>query len=237
MTLALGLPSKGRLQADTIAWFAARGIEIAPSANREYRAEARGADGLSVVMLSAGEIPGELAAGRIHLGVTGEDLIRERVAFRGRDVRLAAPMGFGHADLVVAVPDFWIDCETMADLDEVCAAFRARHGRSLRIATKYHNLTRSFFRARGVADYRIVDSQGATEAAPKNRTAEAIVDITSTGATLAANHLRVLEDGLILRSEATLCVSGEAPWPGPARAAYAALAERLGLAAPPPPEP
>ncbi len=229
--LLLGIPSKGRLQADTIAWFAARGVEIAASDRaREYRAEVRGISGLSVVMLSAGEIPGELAAGRIHFGVTGEDLIRERVAFRGRDVRLAAPMGFGHADLVVAVPDFWIDVETMADLDEVCAAFRVRHARSLRIATKYHNLTRGFFRANGVADYRIVDSQGATEAAPKNRTAEAIVDITSTGATLRDNHLRVLEDGLILRSEANLCLSAEALWTAASRRTMDALAARMGLA-------
>jgi ATP phosphoribosyltransferase len=229
--LTLGLPSKGRLQADTIAWFAERGVEIAPSGRaREYRAEARGLDGLAVVMLSAGEIPGELAAGRLHIGVTGEDLIRERIAFRGRRVELAARMGFGHADLVVAVPDFWIDVETMVDLDEVCADFRARHGRSLRVATKYHNLARGFFRQKGVADYRLVDSQGATEAAPKNRTAEAIVDITSSGATLGANHLRVLEDGLILRSEANLCVSGEAEWPQEARAAWAALTERLALA-------
>ena len=228
--LTLGLPSKGRLQADTIAWFAARGVEIAPSGrSREYRAEVRGLDGLAVVMLSAGEIPGELAAGRLHVGVTGEDLIRERIAFRRRRVELAARMGFGHADLVVAVPDFWIDVETMADLDEVCADFRARHGLSLRVATKYHNLTRGFFRAKGVADYRIVDSQGATEAGPKNQTAEAIVDITSTGATLRANHLRILEDGLILRSEANLCVSREADWPAEAEAAYAVLAERLGL--------
>ncbi len=228
--LAIGLPSKGRLQADTIAWFAERGIVIAPSTRaREYRAEIDGVPGVTVVMLSAGEIPSELAAGRLHLGVTGEDLIRERVAFRGRRVRLAARMGFGHADLVVAVPDFWIDVETMDDLDEVCATFRTRHGRSLRVATKYHNLTRSFFRAAGVADYRIVDSQGATEAAPKNRTAEVIVDITSTGATLEANHLRVLEDGLILRSEANLCVSGEASWAPETERSFAALAARLGL--------
>ncbi|MEL6217377.1 MAG: ATP phosphoribosyltransferase, partial [Pseudomonadota bacterium] len=159
----------------------------------------------------------------------GEDLIRERIAFRTRDVRLAARMGFGHADLVVAVPDFWVDVETMADLDEVCAAFRDRHERSLRVATKYHNLTRGFFRKTGVADYRIVDSQGATEAAPKNQTAEVIVDITSSGATLRANHLRVLEDGLILSSEANLCVSGEAPWGLGESAAYSRLSERLGL--------
>ena len=231
--LILGLPSKGRLMADTIAWFAARGIEIARTgAEREYRAEATGAAGLEVVMLSAGEIAGELAAGRVHLGVTGEDLIRERIPAADRRVRLASAMGFGQADLIVAVPAFWVDVERMDDLDAVAAAFRTRHDHPLRVATKYHRLTRAFFRETGVAEYRLVDSQGATEAAPKNRTAEVIVDITSSGATLAANHLRVLEDGLILRSEANLCVSQTAPWPAETEARFAALAERLALPAP-----
>lgn len=228
--LTLGLPSKGRLQSDTISWFAARGIEIARTGrDREYRAEARGADGLEVVMLSAAEIPAELEAGRIHLGVTGEDLIRERIAQWDRRIRLLAPMGFGHADLVVAVPAIWVDVDTMADLDDVCADFRARHGRSLRVATKYHRLTRSHFRRWGVADYRIVDSQGATEAAPKNLMAEVIVDITSSGATLAANHLRVLDDGLILPSEANLCLSCSADWQPATRATLASTLDRLGM--------
>jgi len=228
--LALGLPSKGRLQSESIAWFAARGLAIARTGrDREYRAEADGADDLQLVMLSAGEIAGALAEGRIHLGVTGADLIREHVPLWERTVRMLAPMGFGHADLVVAVPAFWIDVETMADLDAVAADFRAAHGRALRVASKYHNLTRGFFRRRGVIDYRLIDSQGATEAAPKNRTAEAIVDITSSGATLAANHLKVLADGLILRSEATLCLSQTARWSPAEEAAMAALAERLGL--------
>jgi len=228
--LTLGLPSKGRLQENAIEWFAARGIEIARAgAAREYRAEARGDDRLEVVMLSAGEIPGELAAGRLHLGVTGEDLIREVIPAWSTRVRLAAKMGFGHADLIVAVPAFWVDVETVADLDQVCAAFRREHGRAMRIATKYHTLARQFFRERALADYRLVDSQGATEAAPKNRTAEVIVDITSSGETLRANHLRVLSDGLILQSEANLCVSKTARWDDAETAAFAALSGRLGM--------
>lgn len=213
--LTLGLPSKGRLQADTIAWFAERGIAIRrDGGDREYSAIAEGFDGLDVVMQAAGEIPRELAAGRIHLGVTGEDLIREHLPEHDTQIRLAAPMGFGHADLIVAVPAAWIDVDTMHDLDEVAEQMRRRHGHALRVATKYHNLVRAFFRHHGVADYRLVDSQGATEAAPKNLAAEAIADITSSGATLRANHLKVLDDGLILQSQAMLCVSRTAPWDG-----------------------
>jgi ATP phosphoribosyltransferase len=229
MTLTLGLPSKGRLQIDTIAWFAARGIEIARTGDqRQYAAGARGIDGLSVVMISANEIPRELALGRIHLGVTGEDLIRERIPDWRARVRLAAPLGFGQADLIVAVPAFWADVETMADLDEVAEAFRARHGHGLRVATKYHNLTRAFFQAKGVADYRLVDSQGATEAGPLNGTCEAIADITSSGETLRANQLKLLADGLILQSQATLCVSRTADLVA-AQGVLSGLATRLGV--------
>lgn len=211
--LILGLPSKGRLQADTIKWFADRGIEITRNGtDREYSAIARGFDGLDVVMLSAGEIPRELSAGRIHLGVTGEDLVREHLPDHATQVRLASPMGFGHADLIVAVPAFWIDVETLHDLDEVAHLFRMRNKMPLRVATKYHNLTREFFEKHGVIDYRLVDSQGATEAAPKNLAAEVIVDITSSGETLRANHLRPLSDGPILRSQACLWVSKTAVW-------------------------
>ena len=226
--LTLGLPSKGRLQADTIAWFTARGIEIARSgSDREYMATASGIEGLSVVMLSAGEIPRELASGRIHLGVTGEDLIRERLPGEGKGAEILARMGFGFADLVVAVPDFWADVQTMHDLDEAAHDFRQAHGHPLRIATKYHNLVRGFLRRQGVADYRLVDSQGATEAAPKNLMAEAIADITSTGDTLRANHLRVLDDGLILKSQAVLARSMEAGWSEAARETLARLNRML----------
>ena len=230
--LTLGLPSKGRLQADTIAAFAEAGVTVVRAAEgREYAGEVTGIEGVRLALLSAGEIPRALAEGEIHLGVTGEDLIRERLGGDGR-AALAKRLGFGRADLVVAVPAVWLDVETMHDLDEAAAAFRARRGRPLRVATKYHALARGFFAAQGVADYRLVDSQGATEAAPRNGAAEAIVDITSTGETLRANHLRPLEDGLILASEACLWASAAARWDGAARAALAALARRMAFDAP-----
>ena len=158
--------------------------------------------------MSSGEIAGALAGGEVHLGITGEDLIRETVPDSDEfKITLLQPLGFGFADVVVAVPRAWIDVTTMADLDDVCTAFRARHHRRLRVATKYLTLTRNFFARHGIADYRIVESLGATEGAPAGGLAEAIVDITTTGATLNANDLKTLEDGVILKSQAQLAAA------------------------------
>lgn len=213
MTLKLGLPSKGRLMQKTFEWFAARGIYLSRTgSDREYAAKVEGIDGVELVLLSAGEIPRELEAGRIHIGVTGTDLVREKIAHWERVVEELAPMGFGGADLIIAVPSFWIDVDTLDDLDAAAAAFRATHGHRLRIATKYHRLVREFLRAHGVADYQLVDSQGATEGTIRNETAEAVADITSTGETLTANHLKILSDGLIHKSQATLLRSKVAQW-------------------------
>jgi ATP phosphoribosyltransferase len=228
--LKLGVPSKGRLQQEAFAWFEARGVSLARSgAGREYRGAVRGVEGVELVLLSAAEIPRELAAGRLHLGVTGQDLVREEVPRWEERLAELAPMGFGFADLVVAVPAFWVDVTDMGDLDAAAGEFRARHGHRLRVATKYHRLVRAFFQGHGVADYQLVESLGATEGAVKNRTAEAVADITSTGSTLRDNHLRVLEDGVILRSQATLFLAREAPRDEAAGAALAALAGKLGL--------
>ena len=205
MTIKLGIPSKGRLMEKTFDWFDARGLKlIRTGADREYAAAAEGFDGLQLVLLSASEIPRELAAGRIHLGVTGTDLVQEKLPNWQQQVDALAEMGFGHADLIIAVPNCWVDVDTLDDLDAAAAAFRKIHGFRLRIATKYHRLVREFLRNAGVADYQIVDSQGATEGTVKNQTAEAVVDITSSGDTLRANHLKILSDGLVLGSQATL---------------------------------
>ncbi len=229
----LGIPSKGRLQEATIGWFAARGVAIARAGgDREYRGTVSGLDGIELQLLSAAEIPRELAAGRLHLGVTGQDLVREEIPRWSERVEELSPMGFGFADLVVAVPAFWIDVADMADLDAAAAEFRANHGRRLRVATKYLHLVREFFRGHGVANYQLVESQGATEGTVKNLTAEAVADITTTGSTLRDNHLRILDDGVILRSQATLFRSHQAPWDAAAEAALAALAARLATEAP-----
>ena len=231
--IRIGVPSKGRLMVETFDWFGARGLPMRlAGADREYSGAVDGIDGVQVVLLSPAEVPRELAAGRIHLGVTGTDLVRETLADWASVVAEVAPLGFGQADLVLAVPAVWIDVETLDDLDAAAAAFRAVHGHRLRIATKYHRLVRDFLAARGVADYQLVDSQGATEGTVKNGTAEAIADITSSGETLRANHLKVLQDALILRSEAVLYASRGADWGAAEHTALADLAARIGAPGP-----
>ncbi len=212
MTIKLGVPSKGRLMEKTFEWFAGHGVHLSRTgSDREYSGAVEGIEGVELVLLSAGEVPRELAKGRIHLGVTGTDLVREKLILWEQTVETIVEMGFGHADLILAVPRCWVDVNTLYDLDAAAAAFRTTHGQRMRIATKYHRLVRDYLRTGGVADYQLVDSQGATEGTVKNLTAEAIADITSTGETLRANHLKILDEDPILRSQATLFRSRRAP--------------------------
>jgi ATP phosphoribosyltransferase len=211
--LVLAVPAKGRLQENAEAFFARAGLTLVkPRGARDYRGAIAGLDGVEVAYLSASEITSQLAAGAVHMGVTGEDLVREMIEDADRRVVLIEPLGFGYANVVVAVPQAWIDVRTMADIDDVATAFRQHHGRKMRVATKYVNLTRGFFAEHGVIDYRIVESSGATEGAPAAGTAEMIVDITTSGATLAANALKVIEDGTMLRSQANLVAARGAQW-------------------------
>ncbi|HET7716308.1 MAG TPA: ATP phosphoribosyltransferase [Bauldia sp.] len=226
--LVLAVPSKGRLQADSAARLAAAGLDLARSgSSRSYRARIKGLAGIEVAFLSAPEIAREIGAGAVHLGITGRDQVEETVPQFGTRTALILPLGFGRCDVVVAVPEAWIDVVTMEDLDDVAAEFRPRHGRRLTVATKYINLTRRFFAGHGIADYRIVESLGATEGAPATGAADLIVDITTTGATLRDNGLKVLSDGVILRSEAHLVASRTAAWTARQREALATLLSRL----------
>ena len=212
-SLILALPSKGRLKEQCEAWLADCGLPVrASGGERGYAARLAGAPDIEVRLVSASEIAGALFSGEVHLGVTGEDLLRELAGDLDERVMLLQALGFGRADLVVAAPKSWIDVETMADVDEVAHLFLARTGRRLRVATKYLNQTRAFFAWHGVVDYRIVESGGATEGAPAAGAAELITDITTTGATLAANGLKILSDGLILSSQAQLAASLSADW-------------------------
>ena len=226
--LILAVPSKGRLQQNALDWLARAGLALAEAGgNRRYRGTIAGLSGVEVAFLAAPEIAREIGAGAVHLGITGRDQIEETVPGFAEKTELVLPLGFGQCDVVVAVPEAWIDVVTMDDLDDVAADFRQRHGRRLTVATKYITITRRFFAGHGIADYRIVESLGATEGAPATGAADLIVDITTTGATLRDNGLKVLADGVILASEAHLVASLTAPWGEAQRAALGEVLKRL----------
>lgn len=206
--ITLAVPSKGRLEELTREWFAQNGMIITrPGGARSYLGAIEGMDEVTVRFFPASEIARELIRGTIDVGVTGRDLIHETSETGPSAVSFARSLDFGHADVVVAVPESWIDVTHMHDLADVASDFRSRHGRWMRIATKYITITRQHFAKAGIAEYRTVESLGATEAAPASGVADIVVDITTTGSTLAANGLRVLEDGVMLRSQACLIVS------------------------------
>jgi ATP phosphoribosyltransferase len=222
--LRLAVPSKGRLKEQADAYFEDADLRLSSlGGDRGYSARMDGLPGVDVLLLSTSEIASALIAGDVHVGVAGEDLLRETAPDLSAAVHLLSPLGFGFARLVVAVPQSWIDVASMSDLDDVGARFEARTGRRLRVATKYARLTRRFFAERGVTHYRIVESGGATEGTPASGAAELIVDITTTGATLAGNGLKILQDGLILSSEAQLAASLKADWSAESNAQLRAL--------------
>lgn len=228
--ITLAVPSKGRLEELTRDWFAARGMTITrPGGARSYLGAIEGMPNVTVRFFPASEIARELIRGTIDLGVTGLDLIHETSEQGPDSVTTAGELGFGQADVVVAVPDAWIDVTHMHDLADVASDFRSRHGRWMRIATKYITITRQHFAHAGIAEYRTVESLGATEAAPASGVADIVVDITTTGSTLAANGLRVLEDGVMLASQACLFATRNADWSHQKRAAVAGFLDRLGL--------
>ena len=226
--LVFAVPSKGRLMEQTSEMLAKAGLTLKKTGHeRGYRGEIAGIDNLDVAFISASEIAWYLKTGRAHLGVTGEDLVREQMSDADARVKFLKKLGFGFADVVVAVPTCWVDVRTMADLDEIALSFRREHGRWYRVATKYMNITRRFFAQKGVTDYRIVESLGATEGTPAAGTADLIVDITTTGETLRANGLKILDDGVILKSQANLVASNVATWTPSAREAENAIMAAL----------
>ncbi|WP_237154600.1 ATP phosphoribosyltransferase [Oryzibacter oryziterrae] len=241
-TLIVAVPSKGRLQEQTLAFFERSGLPIRQARGaRDYFGTIDGLPGVDVQFRSASEIAREIGAGNVHLAVTGIDLLHETLGGDGEDgfekhivaedapapAHIVTRLGFGHADVVVAVPQAWLDVQSMADLADVAARFRLKHHRPMRVATKYVALTRRFLTAHGVHDYLIVESPGATEGAPAAGTAELIVDITSTGRTLIENGLKIVDDGVIMRSEAALTASLKAGWTPAVRKACRTMLTRI----------
>lgn len=227
-SLIIAIPSKGRLQDNTHAFFSRAGMNVMqPGGARNYQGAIEGLQNVEIAFLSASEIAGALSEGSAHFGITGLDLVHENISVPEERVHIISPLGFGPADVIVAVPNAWIDVETMSDLFDVTSDFRHRHGRRMRVATKYVNLTRAFFARHGIVDYRIVESAGATEGAPAAGSAELIVDITTTGSTLRANNLKILSDGTILKSQANLVASLSATWNETELVAARAILDRV----------
>jgi ATP phosphoribosyltransferase len=226
--LVFAVPSKGRLMEQSAEAMARAGLVMRKTGpERGYRGELVGFNDVDVAFVSSSEIVQQLRDGQAHIGITGEDLVREQIPDADAKVEFLAPLGFGFADVVVAIPQFWIDIDSMAQLQAMAPQFRRSHARQLRVATKYMNLTRRFFAAAGVTDYRIVESLGATEGTPASGAADLIVDITTTGSTLKANALKILSDGVILRSQANLIAAKSADWSAPASRARAEIEQRL----------
>jgi ATP phosphoribosyltransferase len=225
--LILGLPSKGRLMEQAQELFAAAGLAVTKTGARGYRGEIAALPDVDVQFVSSPEIAQHLKTGAVHLGITGEDLVREAMADADQRLVFRRKLGFGPADVVVAVPDWWIDVRVVGDLEIMAMTYRRVHGHRVRVATKYMNLARRFFASKGVTTYRLVESLGATEGAPAAGVADLIVDITTTGATLKANGLRILDDGVILKSEANLISANAAAWSPSLRAVEQDILGRL----------
>ena len=211
--LKIAFPSKGRLRKDLEKLLRFKKIEFVEEGNeRNYIAKLANQNDILIYFMGAKEIVTQLDEGNIHLGITGDDLVQEKILDSEEKVTSELTLDFGKADLVVAVPKIWLDVTTMADLDEISHVKRMNTSKRLKVATKYINLTNQFFSKCGVTDYRTVGSSGSTESAPFNGIADIIVDITSTGETLKANNLRILDDGLILKSSANIFKSKTIEW-------------------------
>ena len=206
--ITIGLPSKGRLKDKSVVFFDERGLKILQSKKeRNYFASIENKPNIKIIYLHAKEIIQRLGDGTLDLGISGLDLLNESEKNLQNKIRIKQKLDFGEANLVVAVPDDWIDVQTVADLEEVAFDIRLKRNERLRVATKYPNLTNNFLISKGVTQYKLISSLGATETYPFIGSSEIITDITSTGKTLEDNNLRVLKDGLILKSTACLFIA------------------------------
>ena len=206
--ITIGLPSKGRLKDKAVDFLDKKGLKVLQGdKERNYFASIENKSNIKIIYLHAKEIIQRLGDGTLDVGISGLDLLKESEKNLQEKITIKQKLNFGEADLIVAVPDDWIDVQTIADLEEVAFDIRSKRNTRLRVATKYPNLTNNFLVSKGVTQYKLISSLGATETYPFIGSSEIITDITSTGKTLADNNLRVLKDGLILKSSACLMVS------------------------------
>ena len=207
-TVNIGIPSKGRLKNDTLKIFKKKKLRIySERGERDLFGYIKRISNIKIIYLHARECIEQLSLGNIDVGFSGIDLLKESEINIQNKIKVIKKYQFGKANLVLAIPDLWLDVQTLLDLDEVADEFKKKKKKLLRVATKYPNLTRQFLYSKGVTQFQLVKSLGSTEVAPYTQISEVISDITSTGATLKANNLRVLKDGEILKSQACLMQS------------------------------
>ena len=206
--IKIGIPSKGRLRKDVLNIFKKKKLKLtSEKGKRDLVGYISGRKNIKILYLHAREIIESLGDGSLDIGFSGYDLLMESEINIQNKINIIKKYPFGKATLVIAVPDVWIDVQTIADLEEIAFEFKDLKKKRLRVSSKYLNLTRDFLYSKGVTQFTLVKSLGSTEVAPFTGTAEIISDITSTGATLKANNLRTLRDGEILKSQACLMVS------------------------------
>ena len=206
--IKIGLPSKGRLKEEALSFLKSKNLEVVNSfGERNYFFNIKNKKGIDGIFLHTREIIERINDGTLDIGISGLDLLKELPDAYSKNVKIFKRLNFGFADLVVAIPKDWLDVQNMADLEEVSFEFREKYGRRMRVATKYPNLTEAFFLSKGVSQFRVVPSSGATESYPFTGSSELITDISSTGTTLKANNLRIINDGIILKSSACIFIS------------------------------
>ena len=206
--ITIGLPSKGRLKEGSVNFFDRNNLKLTINGGeRNYFAVVKNFPNIKIIYLHAKEIIQRIGDGTLDMGISGLDLLNESASNLRQKIEVKKKLDFGSANVVVAIPDDWIDVQTVADLEEVSFDFRDKKNTRLRVATKYPNLTNSFLVSKGVTQYKLVPSLGATETYPFIGSSEIITDITSTGKTLKDNNLRILKDGLILKSQACVLYS------------------------------
>ncbi len=206
--ITIGLPSKGRLREGAIQFFKKNNFKlISNGGERNYFAEFENYPNIKIIYLHAKEIIQRIGDGTLDIGISGLDLLNESATNLKQKIEVEKKLNFGSANVVIAIPNDWIDVQTIADLEEVSFDFRDKKNTRLRVATKYPNLTNNFLVSKGVTQYKLVSSLGATETYPFIGSSEIITDITSTGKTLKDNNLRILKDGLILKSQACVLYS------------------------------
>ncbi len=216
--IRLALPNKGALEAATLNYLAECGLKVSRSNPRQYLAQIKSMPGLEVVFQRAADVPELVQSGDAVLGITGYDILAEHRGYGDEEVDddehnddplvLEKDLGYGGCRLAIAVPETWIDVSNCADLWHLAGYYQSHKGRGLRIATKYPRLTTNFLHHHNITNSKIFSPHGALEAAPLTDTADLIVDLTETGTTLRENHLKLLDDGVVLQSQS--CLIGNA---------------------------